>query len=231
MFVLMLTTFIFLSCAEPDADDDTGTAGPADGGAAPTAELCREVLSDYDIETTPREVWELNEYAQYLAAWGNGEVQWTDALDGAEATAITGSSSNSTSYLAIVEWVADGGAEAIHPCQAGPALRLGVRAHVALGDGSATGEMEGFIDGSSDVIWLTRLRTTEVDLGADWRSLVDDALSEAGRSGADSFMALSTEAEDGVMLSIGSEDADWSERWWYGEPVEGQKVPTSLGSL
>ena len=232
--MLTIALLALTSCSEPDPKEgDTGAlptadAGTADGGSTSTEELCREETSAYDADLKPRRYYDL-----YMFVYDHivlSEIHWDTALDGAALSIAPMLGVSSTTGPVLVDWVADGSAEAIYPCMDGPALRLGVRAAISVDEGQAAGVLIGYADGNAEEMWLNRVRAvgSDVTLASDWQALVDTELDAAGRPDAELVMELTTSTTEQTRLTIGSEDGAWYQTWWSGPMESGNKIPTSL---
>lgn len=216
MFAVLIPLF---ACSEPDIEDDTGTTG--DGGTS-TVELCREVETPFDESTSPvssGEMWDLHNDIKSL-----GAVTWASSLDGIAESEVNLAFAW-TADLSIVDWIADGSEEAIYPCRDGPATRAWLDTTVTVRPNEARGTWWGALDTNGVDFWLTRMRTTTPRLSEGWQALVDDAEIDAGHSDATTFMALDNPGGPGVVLTIGSETASWSQDWWSGPLGDGDLVP------
>ncbi|MCK6508179.1 hypothetical protein L6R53_33265 [Myxococcota bacterium] len=225
--------FALLACAEPDTDDDTGPGVTTDGGATSdgggtttdggtsTAELCREVETPFDESTAPASGSALSSWHEAILA--AGAASWSLSLDGSELSEVN-VGGQWTGELSIVDWVADGSEEAVHPCRDGPATRAWVDLNFWVVPGEASGTLPGALDTNGVDYWFTRMRTATPVLSDDWQALVDVAEEAAGHPEATTFMSL----DNPEVLTIGSETATWSQYWWSGPLIEYGRIPSSL---
>ncbi|MCK6508125.1 hypothetical protein L6R53_32960 [Myxococcota bacterium] len=233
MPLCFIPAFALLACTSMSTDD-TGPIGPTDAGGTDAGStspgpLCREVVTPYDDATAPIAY---KDFAYDVLLWnGLDEITWTVALDGSESGSLS-LHPELTGERSVVDWVEDESAEAVYPCQDGPATRVGVRflgamsAVAGVGPALASGWLEGWFEGTPDAVWLNRVRTTDVTLSEDWDRLIDTAEAEAGHSGADRVLALLM-AGGSAQIELGSEAGGWTQTWWSGDLDPGKSTPSS----
>lgn len=203
-----------LSCSGPSpGPGDSGT----DGGSSP-ADLCREVVTPYDEATAPAS-------SDALASENDGLndlgiVLWSTSLDDWPYADLE-VSAPWTSDLSVVEWVADGSSEAIHPCMAGPATRLRLEVTIAMDHPGAMATLGGYLDDNGEDTWITRARSDEVRMPAMWREVVESAAAKAGHEDARTFLAVEAGAGPWPTVAVGSETDTWSQEWWSGQMTDG----------
>ena len=123
-----------------------------DGGGSAGQALCREVETAYDAATAPRQVDELADFMDMVQDLQ--EVNWEFELGALGYSYVSMRDFEPSGDAVVVDWVADGSADAVHPCLDGPATRVYVETPLTLDWSSflgdlAVGEAAGGVGGAA----------------------------------------------------------------------------------